>query len=155
MHSAAWVKLLRYIPATEQHKLMLVTTGGTEIAIQCFLRIDPECLAFKGRLAGSQDAGRVFFLPYSHIDYFGFQQSVKESDFHELFGNLEMSAAAPPADPAPAAPEPASPTTDPAPIAPSGTPARNPLSIKSSVLEKFRSRSTSSPGTQMRPPLDE
>jgi phosphatidylserine decarboxylase len=32
---------------------------------------------------------------------------------------------------------------------------RNPLAIKSSVLEKFRSRSTTNPGTQLRPPLDE
>jgi hypothetical protein len=161
MHSAAWVKLLRHVPEREQGNLMLVTTGGTEIAIQCLLRIDPECLAVKGRLAGSQDAGRVFFIPYSHIDYFGFQQPVKESDFHELFGNLELTdaaiLAAPPAvvaaPVAPSAtlavPEPAAP-----PSKPSLTP-RNPLAIKSSVLEKFRSRSTTNPGTQLRPPLDE
>jgi hypothetical protein len=147
MHSTTWVKLFRHIPAEEQAKLMLVTTGGTEIAIQCFLRIDPECLALRGRLAGSTDGGRVFFVPYSHIDYFGFQQSIKESEFRDLFGGLEMQGAATaPASrsTAPDEPEPPAPTSA----------LRSPLAIKSSVLEKFRSRS-SSPGAQTRPPLDE
>lgn len=159
MHNAAWVKLLRHIPEKEHSNLMLVTTGGTEIAIQCLLRLDPECMALRGRLAGSTDAGRVFFVPYSHIDYFGFQQPLKEVEFHELFNNLELlgptapliasassAAASPELAPVPAAP-----------LAPSPhpTPTRSPLAIKSTVLEKFRSRSITSPGTQLRPPLDE
>lgn len=164
MHNAAWAKLLRHIPATEQPKLMLVTISGTEIAIQCFLRIDPECLAFKGRLAGSQDAGRVFFLPFANIDYFGYQQPVKESDFHELFGNLELSGGASATNAAPAAPAPTSPSNPGTTLAPnpadtSSEPAasapRNPSTIKSTVLEKFRSRSLTNPGTMLRPTLEE
>jgi hypothetical protein len=151
MHTAAWVKLLRHIPAEEQSKLMLVTSGGTEIAVQVILRIDPECLALRGRLAGSTDAGRVFFVPYARIDYLGFQQPLKESEFHELFANLEIHGGA--AQPAPA-PAPAPAVTDPATRSGTSPPSRNPGAIKSTVLEKFRSR-VSSPGTQMRPPLDE
>jgi len=151
MHNAAWVKLLQHIPLSEQAKLMLVTASGTEISIQCLLRIDPECLAFKGRLAGSQDAGRVFFIPYVNIDYFGFQQPLKESEFHELFSNLEIPVAGSPAVPpaTPAEPEPTAANEVPAPS------LRNPLAIKSSVLEKFRARSLTNPGTLMRPPSDE
>jgi hypothetical protein len=154
MHNAAWIKLLRHIPADEQSKLMLVTTGGAEIAIQGLLRIDPECLALRGRLAGSTDAGRVFFVPYSHIDYFGFQQPLKEAEFHELFANLETHAAETPQEvpitrPAPA-PEPVAPPQ----AAANPTPPRGPAVIKSTVLEKFRARSTPSPGTPMRPPQE-
>jgi hypothetical protein len=146
MHNSAWMKLLGHIPSHEQAKFMLVTTSGTEIAIQGFLRIDPEVLALRGRLAGSTDGGRVFFVPYDHIDYFGTQQPTKESDFQELFGNLEaLGQATPPTAPEPAAPE------APAPV----NPSRSPPAIKSTVLEKFRSRSITSPGTQLRPPLDE
>lgn len=156
MHNAAWVKLLSHIPAQEQSNLMLVTTSGTEIAIQCLLRLDPECLALRGRLAGSTDAGRVFFVPYSHIDYFGFQQPLKEAEFHELFSNLELLGPAAPLPPmqATAPPEAAAPAP---PVAPSAhpTPSRSPLAIKSVVLEKFRSRSVTNQGTQMRPPPDE
>ena len=112
----------------------------------------------RGRVAGSTDAGRVFFVPYSHIDYFGFQQPLKESEFHELFGNLELLGPAAPliqSQPPPrlsgtGAPTPPSPSSSP-PLSPS----RSPLAIKSTVLEKFRSRSVTSPGTQMRPPVDE
>jgi hypothetical protein len=148
MHDAAWVKLLRHIPASEQSNLLVVTTSGREIAIQGLLRIDPECVALRGRLAGSTDAGRIFFVPYSQIDYFGFQQPLKEAEFHELFGNLESLSAEPP----PAAPQPAEPVL-PAPA--QLTPARAPGAIKSVVLEKFRARSLTNPGTQLRPPLDE
>ncbi|HZV03550.1 MAG TPA: hypothetical protein VE999_00535 [Gemmataceae bacterium] len=152
MQDAAWMKLLRHIPASDQSKLMLVTTSGTEITIQCILRIDPECLALRGRLSGSTDAGRVFFVPYSHIDYFGFQQPLKESEFHELFGSL----AALTADSLPeemSAPQAVAP--EPAPVKANLTPTRGPTVIKSAVLEKFRARSVSNPGTQMRPPQGE
>lgn len=157
MHNAAWVKLLSHIPAKEHANLMLVTTSGTEIAIQCLLRLDPECMALRGRLSGSTDAGRVFFVPYSHIDYFGFQQPLKEAEFHELFNNLELLGPAAPLPPVPAAVAPPEPAAPAPPVAPSAhpTPARTPLAIKSVVLEKFRSRSISNQGTQVRPPPDE
>ncbi len=149
MHDAAWVKLLRHIPVHEHSNLMLVTTTGTEIAIQALLRIDPECLALRGRLAGSTDAGRVFFVPYAHIDYFGFQQPLKETEFHELFGNLELLSAAE----SPTAPSVSSSvapnSAEPAPT--SASLPRSPAAIKSMVLEKFRARSASNSGTQTRP----
>jgi len=147
MHDAAWVKLLRHIPAHEHSNLMLVTTAGTEIAIQALLRIDPECLALRGRLAGSTDAGRVFFVPYAHIHYFGFQQPLEEAAFHELFANLEPLCAADPSAvlSPPGSAEPASPAFT------SPTPLRSPLAIKSAVLEKFRARSASNSGAQNRP----
>jgi hypothetical protein len=144
MHDAAWVKLLRHIPAGEYSNLLLVTSSGREVAIQGLLRIDPECLALRGRLAGSTDAGRIFFVPYSQIDYFGFQQPLKEAEFHELFGNLELLSSEPPA----AAPEP---------IEPAGPnpPPRTPVAIKSAVLEKFRSRATTNPSTPPRSPSED
>lgn len=143
MHDAAWVKLFRHIPASEHSNLLLVTTSGREIAIQCLLRIDPACLALRGRLAGSTDAGRIFFVPYSQIDYFGFQQALKEAEFHELFGSLESLSSESPA----AAPEA---TEPPVPNATGPTPPRTPVALKSAVLEKFRSRSNTHPGTQLR-----
>ena len=156
MHNPAWVKLLSHIPASEHAKLMLVTTSGTEITIQCLLRLDPECLALRGRLSGSTDAGRVFFVPYSHIDYFGFQQPLKEAEFHELFSKLDLlgppaADLATPAPPVEAQEPPAHISANPTPVAPS----RGPLTIKSKVLEKFRSRTPTNPGTQMRPPAEE
>src|SRR5262245_21823257 len=90
MHSSAWVAILRHIPSEQQNQFMLVTASGTEIAIQSFLRIENELVVIKGRLAGSQDSGRVFFIPYCQIDYFGYGHPVKDSDFNDLFGSLQL-----------------------------------------------------------------
>jgi hypothetical protein len=166
MHSTAWVTIFQQVPASENGNLMLVTSVGIEIAIQCVLRIDREFVALKGRVAGSQDAGRVFFIPYDQIVYFGFQQAVKESDFHEMFGSMEIPSA-PEDAPTPAVPAPpVAAEALPAPTSkgevsrsanvtpPPGSGFRAPLTIKSTVLEKFRSR-TSAPGTAIRPAPDE
>src|SRR4051812_7429885 len=92
MHNAAWAALLRHIPEDRQNQLMLVTAAGTEIAVQSILRVDHEFMAIKGRLAGSQDAGRLFFIPFRQIDNLGFVCQVKESEYQEMFGGLAVPA---------------------------------------------------------------
>src|SRR5262245_20524354 len=83
MLGAVWGALIRHIPAEQQNQYMLVTRSGVEIAIQSFLRVEAHLLIFKGRLAGSQEAGRIFFLPYSNIDFIGTALPVKDSDFND------------------------------------------------------------------------
>jgi hypothetical protein len=105
---------------------MLQTNNRTEIAIQSILKFDDDFLVIKGRLAGSQEAGRVFFIPFEQIDHVGFYRAIKDTEFNEMFAGLD----APPA-PAP---------TDPAVGDANGS--KPPLPLKSSVLERFRSRSS-------------
>ena len=144
MRSSVWAALLRCIPPEQHNILMLVTTCGTEIALQNLLRIDEDFLAVRGRLAGSQDSGRLYFVPWDNIDYFGYNRMVNDEEFARVFGNLDLS---PPAElpvasttrrygaPAavPAKPEPPARNDTPA-------PSRGALPIKSTVLERFRSR---------------
>jgi hypothetical protein len=125
MPHVAWERLLRQLPAKEQDGLMLMTNTRTEIAVQSILRLDSDFLIIKGRLAGSQDAGRVFFIPYAHIDHLGFYRAVKDTEFDEMFADLN----GPPLPAAAVAPEPAADE--------SKTP------MKSAVLERFRSRGSS------------
>ena len=122
MPSAAWARLLRLVPPKEQDGLMLVTCNHTEFAVQAILRLDPDFLVIKGRLAGSQDAGRIFFVPYEQIDHVGFYRAVKDAEYNEMFAGLD---APPPAMAAP--PEPAA-----------ADASKTPL--KSAVLERFRAR---------------
>jgi hypothetical protein len=155
MQNSAWISILRQIPAEQLNNLMLVTSAGTEIAIQTLLRIDAEFVAVKGRLAGSQDAGRVFFIPYANIDYFGFQSAIKEAEFQEMFSSLPQGTVSAPS-------ESDAPLEAPVAFAPSASLPKPPDSglvrvpgpIKSAVLERFRSRVTSA-GTTMRPSSDE
>jgi hypothetical protein len=177
MQANAWAALLRHIPAEQHSKLMLVTGSGVEIAIQTILRVDHEFVAFKGRLAGSQDQGRLFFVSYHNIDYINFSCAVKDEEFHAMFGTLEMPVAPlhgqamlpmagqedfvaqeaatevveepqPEMDPEP----------EPVPAAKVGPSNRTPLPIKSAILERFRSRGMGSAGsgqgTTPRPPAD-
>jgi hypothetical protein len=120
MSHIAWERLLRQIPEKEQDGMMLMTNTRTEIAVQSILRMDADFLIIKGRLAGSQDAGRVFFVPYGHIDHVGFYRAVKDSEFDEMFAGLNAS-------PVPA-------------IAVAPAPEETKAPIKSAVLERFRSR---------------
>jgi hypothetical protein len=147
MQSNAWGHLLRLIPTEKHQSLSLVTTGGTEIALQGILRIEREFVAIKGRLAGCQDAGRVYFIPYTHIDYIGTQVEVKDAEFEAMFGQVELSGT--PAAPSPAAEAAVSPSVSqntPVPVdGPSAVP------IRSAVLERFRSRSLSAPNGLSRP----
>lgn len=131
MQNHAWAALLRHIPPEQQSQYMLVTRGGTEIAVQSLLRLEDEFAVVKGRLAGSQDAGRVFFVPYENIDYFGTQQPVKDADFNEVFNSLVLPGATPflPETPVPPAP----PRPDSGPRA----------AIRSEILERYRARPSS------------
>lgn len=148
MQTAMWGWLFRRVPPEQQNQLMLVTGSGTEIAIQAILRVEPDFIAIKGRLSGSQDAGRVFFIPFTNIDYFGFQRDVKEEEFDAIFGAGNLTSSAPaPALPAEApAHGGATAVADPAASKSASVSQKTPLPLKSEVLERFRSRiATSSP----------
>ena len=155
MVNASWATLLRQIPEDQHNQLMLRTANGTEITIQNFLRIDFEFVIFKGRLAGSQDAGRLFILPYSNFDYLGINRMVKDEEYNQIFGGVQIPdpelKSVPAAAPTPADPTPATSTATPIPakqtVADPGLPAIRPsfmgAPVKSSVLERFRTRNNS------------
>src|SRR5947209_794025 len=102
MQNPAWVSLLRRIPPAQHQNLLVMTTIGVEVALQSMLRLDEEFLVIRGRLKGSTDTGRVFFIPYDQINYIGFQKPVKESVVEAVFSDAP-AAAAPAAAPGEAA----------------------------------------------------
>ncbi len=161
MQSELWQWLFRRMPAEQHNQVMLVTRSGIEIAVQALLRIEPGFVAIKGRLSGSTDAGRVFFIPYENLDYFGIQRDVKEEEFDAIFGAGSLTAAAQPR--ASARPEPAPPDPEPEPSPAEATVTvtvsqKTPVPLKSEVLERFRARvggsSGSANGTTLRPPAN-
>jgi hypothetical protein len=158
MQNIAWVTFFRHLPPALLDTLSIKMMSGTEVSIQSILRVDHEFVVLKGRLAGTQDAGRVFFLPYRQIDHLYYQKEVRESEFNDAFDSLQMPI--PGTEAAVAAPEGAeSPAeavpTDEVPAfaaeaMPEGTPESTPVNrptpvpIKSAVLERFRARTISS-----------
>jgi hypothetical protein len=124
MLSQPWIALLKKLPAEEHNQLMVVTTAGLEMSVQTILVFEGDCLIFKGRLSGSQDAGRLFYVPYDRIDYIAFSRVVTEEEFRGWYSDLPSADAS--AQPA------AKPGSD------SGL--RSPLPNRAALLERIRSR---------------
>ncbi len=139
MLAELWKALLRRIPEQHIDNLMMMTAQGTEINVQTLLRMEEDFMVLRGRLAGSTDGGRIFILPYEHLDHMGFQKPLTEAQLEEVFNKPAPPAtAATLTEPLPP-PQPASPT--PAPPAP--PPETNLLSTvptRSKLVQRLRLR---------------
>jgi len=167
MLGSSWIALLNRIPPLQQDGLGVVTASGLEINITSIMRMEEDFLVIRGRIMGSTDAGRTFFVPYDQINCVVFQRFLKEPEVQAWFEDKPrpVAAAAPAQSPAageatetvPAAaaepePEPADSgmmqtlATTPS----SGTQA--PLPGKAAILERLRKRTSgSAPGTVAKP----
>lgn len=152
MQSTSWIGLLRRFPPELQDTLVLTTVSGTEVNIQNIIRVETEYLVLRGRLAGSTDAGKVFFVPFDQINYVNLTKLLKDPEVQALYAGEPAAPAAAPlpqrveADgaaaemEAPAAetlPQPAAP---PAPAAEAPPLARSPVAAKSAILDRLRAR---------------
>src|SRR5438067_13892215 len=95
MQSADWIRLLQKIPANYHDSLVLVTTIGIDITVQTIERIEDAYVMVRGRMSGSTDAGRLFFLPFDQINYLTYTKLAKQQDIAALLG--EGPSAPPPA----------------------------------------------------------
>jgi hypothetical protein len=155
MQYGVWLNLFRRLPPEQHNNFMVVTTTGTEIAIQNILRIEEEWIIVRGRIAGSSDAGRVFYIPYGQIDFAGFQKALKEEEYDAIMGkgtsgafvslNKPAATTLPDALETPPPSAPSGLTQLGGTVAPDGRPRmgvnRPPIPLKSELLERLRSRS--------------
>jgi hypothetical protein len=86
MQPRAWLGLLRRLPPEQHDNLSIVTSVGTEISIQNILRMEDDYLVLRGRMAGTTDTGRIFFVPYDQINYLGSLKELPEVDVLSWFG---------------------------------------------------------------------
>jgi hypothetical protein len=135
MQTEVWKALLRRVPPEQNDNLMLMTAQGTEVNVQVVLQLGDDFLVVRGRIAGSNDGGRVFFLPYEHLDHVGFQKPVNDAVLQTAF-----DITPPPAVETPAA----SPTPEPEPAAPAPPEAAEPVLLarasRSKIIQKLRQR---------------
>ena len=75
--------------------MSLVTNSGTEINIQKIVRFEEDYLVLRGRLAGSTDTGRAFFVPFEQIDYLALQKELREEQIVGFFVNPSISDSEP------------------------------------------------------------
>jgi hypothetical protein len=94
MQAAVWMELLARIPEHQRNLLVVMTTAHVEITVQELLRLDEEYVAIRGRLAGSSDTGRLFFVPYDQIAYLGILKAVSDQEIAEILGTAPAAPAA-------------------------------------------------------------
>jgi hypothetical protein len=150
MDNPAWIALLRRIPPAQHDNLMIVTSIGTEVTVQTLMRFEDDYLVLRGRMSGTTDAGRIFFLPYDQINHVGFVREVKEVAVHALYDAPAPEPAAAPAAPADATPAAPAATNGQPPAAPASEPPPGPpreqsksrprlvIPSKEALLERLR-----------------
>src|SRR5262245_3071259 len=103
MQGPAWVALLRRIPPAIHNRLIAVMTTGTAIWLQDSVRLERDYAAVRGRMAGTQETGRVLILPFDQITYLAFAKNMTEPEIQTVLGKpgaLPAVVEAPPEEPA-------------------------------------------------------
>ncbi len=105
MHGNSWIGFFLRLPPELRDGLILSLSTGMEIIAQGFVRVDQEFLILKGRLAGTQDQGRIVVLPYSQLVYCAFARKLTDEEtalvFSEPLAPVVFQSAAPATPPEP------------------------------------------------------
>lgn len=150
MRGDLWIDLLRKIPTEYHDKLVLVSSVGLEISLQAVVRTEEHYAVVRGRLAGTNEVGRIFFIPYDQINFLGIQKVVLASEVHAMFGEMVEDTAAEAvlaASARPAVEEGAKVEEKPQPTAPTASAAKldaKPRFSKLELLARLRARSNDS-----------
>jgi hypothetical protein len=144
MHSSSWITLLRTIPSQQYDNLVVTTSSGVELMMQALIRTEEEYLVLRGRLSGSTDAGRIFFVPYDQINFINFINPVKEAEINAFYERGPQAAdvqATDEADHTAAVEErPAQPAAPAAGAPQQPARLRTPLAGRSAILDRLRAR---------------
>src|ERR1043166_1073690 len=94
MQGSSWIALFRRIPTSLHDGLILTLTTGGEVVIQQLIKLDADVLILRGRMAGTQDSGRIIVLPYNQLIAINFTRRLSEKDVTAIFGKAHQSFAA-------------------------------------------------------------
>lgn len=120
--------MLRKIPEEDQNALVLVLQNGSEIAVDTMFRFEPNFLILRGRVGGTTDEGRAFFVPYDQMLYFRIERITVLAELRDMLGaSTVLAAALVPETATLAAPVPEPPAPPAAPTVTDATANRNAL----------------------------
>src|SRR5262245_8464673 len=84
MTNQEWIEMLRVIPADDQNQLVLVLQNGCEVSIDTLYRFEPNFLVTRGRVGGTTDEGRGFFIPYDQMLYFRIERVTNLAELKDI-----------------------------------------------------------------------
>lgn len=82
----AWIALFRRIPAALHDALALGLATGAEIVLQKIVKLEPDFMIIRGRLAGTQDSGRIVMVPYNKLTFVAIPKFLPDAEVEAIFG---------------------------------------------------------------------
>ncbi len=136
MTNIEWIDMFRVIPEHEHSKLVIVLLTGMELSVDTLLRFETNFLVLRGRVAGTVDEARGFFVPYAQMLCFRLERTMKLEELTAFFPKAGAIADAV----TPTKEEPAlTRSSHPTPVAPT-----DPATASRLLLEKIRATRASS-----------
>jgi len=86
MKNEEWIALLRGVPEDVHPALVLQLLNGTEVCLDTVVEYLPQYFAFRGRMGGTTDEGRAFFIPWQQILFIRWEGLHKLAEIQRLCG---------------------------------------------------------------------
>ena len=151
MTNEEWIDMFRVIPEEEQNSIVLVLRNGAELSVDTLFRFEVNFLVMRGRVNGTTDEGRAFFIPYDQMVYYRIERITNLAKLRDfLEGRSGNEAPRAPVkvelpEPVHLAPPPAVPTIPTAPIP--STPITDATATRNALLDRIRAaRATQNTG---------
>lgn len=87
MLNEEWIEMFRVLPLEIHNQIVVVLQNGSELSIDTFFRFEPKFLVARGRVAGTTDENRAFFVPYNQMLYYRIERIMKLDELEEIFLN--------------------------------------------------------------------
>lgn len=84
-----WMSMFRNFPEEEHGKLVLVLKNGTDICIDTIFRFEQNFLIIRGRMGGTIEEARGFFIPYEQMLYVRIERIMKLDDLEKMFAHKD------------------------------------------------------------------
>jgi hypothetical protein len=94
MRNEEWIEMIRLIPTSQHPQLVVVLQNGGELSVDMIYKCEPNYVVLRGRVAGTTDEGRGFFVPYDQMLYLRLERKMKVEDLAALFGETPPTSVA-------------------------------------------------------------
>jgi hypothetical protein len=145
MQNTEWIDMLRVIPEEVHNQIVLVLNNRSEVAVDTFFRFESNFLVLRGRVAGTTDEARAFFIPYDQMVYYRIERVVNLIELQAIFDGLpQRSVAAQPEANSTTQELPSIPVDQSASQAPTtnGTPLTDATATRNALLDRIRAART-------------
>ena len=106
MTNQEWIDMLQVLPLEQQNQIVLVLKNQSEVAVDTLFRFERNFLVLRGRVAGTTDEGRAFFIPFDQMVYFRIERVVNLTELDSIFLGHTARSTGPVPEAIPAVPTP-------------------------------------------------